>query len=80
MEAYRHHDTHGTLIGSLYGVEAFRWIGWGLVSLAVALTIVRGLPVVFDAYALWGKKTAPEPTPRVRPEDRIGDGATRTTS
>lgn len=83
MEAYRHHDTNGTVIGSVYSIEVFRWIGWGLVWIAVGLTVIRGLPVVFDAYALWGKKPAPAPDPasaRVRPDDRISDGATRTTS
>jgi CDP-diacylglycerol--glycerol-3-phosphate 3-phosphatidyltransferase len=83
MEAYRHHDTSGTLIGSIYGVDAIRWIGWGLVWAAVALTVIRGLPVLFDAYALWGKKPAPvfEPAPpRLRNDERVGDGATRTTS
>lgn len=82
LEAYRRYDTNGTLIGSIYSAEAFRWIGWGLVWLAVGLTIIRGLPVMFDAYALWGKAPAPAPAPtppRQRNEDRVSDGATRTT-
>lgn len=49
LEAWEHHDTTGTLIGSLYGQEWFRWFGWTLVWGAVVLTVVRGVPVVWDA-------------------------------
>jgi CDP-diacylglycerol--glycerol-3-phosphate 3-phosphatidyltransferase len=81
LEAFRHHNSEGTFIGRLYGIEAYRWLGWFLVLLSVALTIVRGLPVIFDAVALWGRgeKTATAPAPvAVRAEDRIRDGATQT--
>lgn len=43
--------TDGTLIGSLYGIDAYRWLGWFLVWLAVALTVVRALPVFVDSVA-----------------------------
>jgi CDP-diacylglycerol--glycerol-3-phosphate 3-phosphatidyltransferase len=49
LEAYRHHDASGTIIGSLYSNEVFRFAGWVCVWGAVALTVVRGLPVIFDA-------------------------------
>jgi CDP-diacylglycerol--glycerol-3-phosphate 3-phosphatidyltransferase len=76
LEAYRHHNSGGTWIGSLYGVDVFRYIGWGLVWSAVALTIIRGLPVLFDAYELWGKKPmAFDPhMPPLRGEERTGEG------
>lgn len=45
------HDTTGTFIGSLYGQDWFRYLGWGLVWLAVALTVIRGIPVVVDGIA-----------------------------
>ncbi|MEA2594297.1 MAG: CDP-diacylglycerol---glycerol-3-phosphate 3-phosphatidyltransferase [Thermomicrobiales bacterium] len=58
MVAFRHHDTDGTLLGSIYSNEVFRGIGWFIVWLAVALTVIRGLPVIFDAIALWGHRPA----------------------
>lgn len=45
------HDTAGTFIGSLYGSDLFRYFGWGIVWLAVALTVIRGIPVVVDGIA-----------------------------
>lgn len=44
-------DTDGTAIGSMYSVGAFRWFGWVLVWLAVALTVIRALPVFIDSIA-----------------------------
>jgi CDP-diacylglycerol---glycerol-3-phosphate 3-phosphatidyltransferase len=52
LVAWQHKDTSGTFIGSLYSQEWFRWFGWFLVGGAVVLTIVRGLPVVWDAIPL----------------------------
>ena len=43
-------DAPGTWLGSLYGNDPFAWFGWGAVWLAVALTIVRGVPVIVDAW------------------------------
>ncbi len=43
-------DAPGTWLGSLYGNAPFAWFGWGAVWLAVALTIVRGVPVIVDAW------------------------------
>ncbi|HKG25969.1 MAG TPA: CDP-alcohol phosphatidyltransferase family protein [Thermomicrobiales bacterium] len=77
LEAYRHHDTDGTLIGSVYGNDAFRLVGWALVWLAVALTVIRGLPVIFDAIALWGRPVqapAGQSTTAPMSEDRLRDG------
>lgn len=45
------HDTSGTFIGSLYGPDWFRFFGWSIVWLAVALTVIRGIPVVVDGIA-----------------------------
>jgi len=36
LHSSRHLDAYGTFIGSLYGAEVFRWLGWSLVWLAVA--------------------------------------------
>lgn len=51
LEAWKHHDTADTVIGAIYDVEAIRWIGWATVYATVALTVIRGLPVVYDFVA-----------------------------
>ncbi len=51
LAGWVHHDTDGTLIGSLYSQEWYRYIGWTLVWMAVALTVIRGIPVVVDGLA-----------------------------
>jgi CDP-diacylglycerol--glycerol-3-phosphate 3-phosphatidyltransferase len=52
LVAWEYKDTGGTFIGSLYGQDWFRWLGWVLVGGAVVLTIVRGLPVVWDSIPM----------------------------
>jgi hypothetical protein len=54
LEAWKHHDTTDTVLGRVYDVDLFRWTGWGIVGIAVALTVIRGLPVIFDALAQYG--------------------------
>jgi CDP-diacylglycerol--glycerol-3-phosphate 3-phosphatidyltransferase len=74
LVAYRHHDTTDTLIGSVYGSDVFRGIGWVLVWAAVALTVIRGLPVIFDAVALWGRPMPAAAAPSVgktTPDDTV---------
>lgn len=61
LEGYRHHDTAGTLLGSMYSAELFRLAGWICVWGAVVLTVVRGLPVIYDASAAWS--AAPQTAP-----------------
>jgi CDP-diacylglycerol---glycerol-3-phosphate 3-phosphatidyltransferase len=39
----------GTWLGKVYGLSLVRWFGWANVWLALALTIIRGLPVLYDA-------------------------------
>jgi CDP-diacylglycerol---glycerol-3-phosphate 3-phosphatidyltransferase len=75
LEAYEHHDATGTLIGSIYSNDVFRYAGWFLVWLSVALTIIRGLPVIFDAVALWGRRPpTPAAQPAARSDERMRDG------
>jgi len=52
---------------SLYSVDPVRWFGWFFVWAAVALTVIRGLPVIFDALATFGR-----PTGRVLPTTETG--------
>lgn len=49
LVAWELRDTSDTLLGAMYGAQWFRWFGWTLVWGAVVLTVVRGLPVLWDA-------------------------------
>ena len=60
LEGYLHRDANGTFLGGVYGSEVVRAFGWTCVWGALALTIIRGLPVIFDASTLWSK---PQHTP-----------------
>lgn len=42
-------ETAGSILGTLYDQTWYVWFGWAMVWSAVALTIVRGVPVVIDA-------------------------------
>lgn len=44
-------DTDGTLLGTLYSWGITHFVGWALVWSAVALTIIRAVPVVYDSVA-----------------------------
>ena len=52
LVAWETQDTSGTFIGALYSQQIWRWFGWFLVYGAVALTVIRGLPVVWDALPM----------------------------
>jgi CDP-diacylglycerol--glycerol-3-phosphate 3-phosphatidyltransferase len=49
LAAWETRDTSGTALGAVYGQVWFRWFGWLLVWGAVTLTVIRGLPVLWDA-------------------------------
>lgn len=51
LVGWKHHETADTFIGSLYGQDWYRYAGWTLVWLAVALTVIRGIPVIVDGIA-----------------------------
>jgi len=42
-------EAAGTWLDKLFSLDIVRWFGWVNVWVAVALTLVRGLPVLFDA-------------------------------
>ncbi len=52
LVADRLSDSPGTWVASLYDPLIARIFGWSAVGMAVALTIVRGLPVIVDAWDL----------------------------
>lgn len=49
LVGYEDRDSAGTLLGGLYDGDWFHWLGWTLVWLSVALTVIRGLPVLYDS-------------------------------
>lgn len=49
LVAWKFRETDGTFIGQVYSRDVIRWIGWAIVWVAVALTVIRGLPVIWDA-------------------------------
>ena len=51
LVAWEQQDTDDTFLGWLYDIDAYRWLGWGLVWLAVALTVIRAIPVFVDSAA-----------------------------
>jgi CDP-diacylglycerol--glycerol-3-phosphate 3-phosphatidyltransferase len=51
LVAWEYQDTDGTVLGWLYDIDPLRWFGWSLVWLAVALTIIRAIPVFVDSVA-----------------------------
>lgn len=51
LVGWEHKDTSDSFIGSLYGQDWYRYLGWGLVWAAVALTVIRGIPVIVDGIA-----------------------------
>jgi CDP-diacylglycerol---glycerol-3-phosphate 3-phosphatidyltransferase len=59
LEGYRHRNASGTFLGDVYGSEVVRVLGWTCVWGALALTVIRGLPVVIDASSLWSKPAKP---------------------
>jgi len=54
LVGYEQRDSVGTVLGDIYDWEPFRYFGWFTVWLSVALTVIRGLPVVLDALYSWG--------------------------
>jgi CDP-diacylglycerol--glycerol-3-phosphate 3-phosphatidyltransferase len=75
LVAYRQQDTTDTFLGTVYDFEPFRFVGWVLVWMAVALTVIRGLPVIIDAFAMMAEQeraaeSDAQPADVVRPSSR----------
>jgi CDP-diacylglycerol--glycerol-3-phosphate 3-phosphatidyltransferase len=58
LEGYRHRDEPDSLLHAIYDWTPVRVAGWACVGAAVALTVIRGIPVLVDATALWSQPTA----------------------
>ena len=69
-------DPAGGWLESLFDAQAFEIFGWALVWIAVALTVIRGLPVVYDAMDyIRARDTATAST--APPRGASAPGATR---
>jgi CDP-diacylglycerol---glycerol-3-phosphate 3-phosphatidyltransferase len=60
LVGYEDHDATGTVLGSIYDVDLIWYIGWASVWLSVALTVIRGIPVIYDAVATYGSEPEPQ--------------------
>jgi CDP-diacylglycerol--glycerol-3-phosphate 3-phosphatidyltransferase len=58
LQGYENRNADGTVLGRIYDIDVVRWTGWGLVGIAVTLTVVRALPVIIDALALYGPNSS----------------------
>jgi len=57
LVAYQLRDSSGTMLGDVYSWDPFRWFGWACVWASVILSVVRGIPVVYDAILTYGPQT-----------------------
>jgi CDP-diacylglycerol--glycerol-3-phosphate 3-phosphatidyltransferase len=55
-------EAAGTWLDQLYGIDILRWFGWLNVWAAVALMIIRGLPVILDAAPYLTQSDAATPS------------------
>jgi CDP-diacylglycerol--glycerol-3-phosphate 3-phosphatidyltransferase len=72
LVAYREPSSEGRWVRAVYDADVVRYAGWFFVWLAVALTVIRGLPVIVDslAYLREREPRAPAPTAALpRPAD-----------
>lgn len=69
LVGYDLRDPSGTLLGSLYDYDLVRYVGWASVWLSVALTVIRGIPVIYDAVATYGKDSSEPSDVTTNPED-----------
>jgi CDP-diacylglycerol--glycerol-3-phosphate 3-phosphatidyltransferase len=72
LAGYRRLDTNDTLLGSIYDPDIVRFFGWLCVWAAVVLTVVRGLPVVYDARDLWRPASSTRPDPGLQKREAPG--------
>jgi CDP-diacylglycerol--glycerol-3-phosphate 3-phosphatidyltransferase len=51
LVGWDYHDTSSTVLGTVYSWDITHVVGWALVWSAVALTIIRAIPVIYDSIA-----------------------------
>ena len=62
----------GTWLDWILSLDVVRWFGWVNVWLAIALTVIRGLPVLFDAAPYIRQERAAADPRTVEPSSRAG--------
>ena len=62
LVGYQLRDSSGTILGDIYAWKPFRYAGWACVWLSVILSIVRAVPVIYDAMLTYGKNADPAPS------------------
>ena len=61
-------EAEGRFLDTFYDIQAFRALGWFLVYSSVAICVIRGLPVIYDAmYYLRDEPEVDTTAPRERP-------------
>ncbi|MDQ3696093.1 MAG: CDP-alcohol phosphatidyltransferase family protein [Chloroflexota bacterium] len=50
LAGYQQPGGAGTWLAAVYGIDLIRFLGWLFVWLALALMLIRGLPVIIDAW------------------------------
>lgn len=61
LVGYEDRTSGGTALGGLYDVDWYNWLGWSLVWLSVFLTVVRGVPVLYDAIGFLRDRSEQRP-------------------
>jgi CDP-diacylglycerol---glycerol-3-phosphate 3-phosphatidyltransferase len=61
-------DADGRLLDVVFDFQAFRAAGWFLVFSSVALCVIRGLPVIYDAMYYIREEEAAETASQSRPD------------
>ena len=68
LYAWRLPEAEGRFLDTFYDIQAFRALGWFLVYSSVAICVLRGLPVIYDAmYYLRDEPEFDTTAPRERP-------------
>ena len=70
LAASKKDDAPGTWVESLYDFDPYVYAGWACVWFAVALTVIRGLPVIFDGYVTYRERA--DRSSQARPNVPVG--------
>ena len=54
LVGYEQRDSAGTFLADLYEFDLYYYFGWFTVWSSVALSLIRGFPVIYDALGVYG--------------------------
>ncbi|HUG14723.1 MAG TPA: CDP-alcohol phosphatidyltransferase family protein [Thermomicrobiales bacterium] len=77
LVAWRLPDADGRVLDMMFDYQAFRALGWFLVYSSVAMCVIRGLPVIYDALHYIREEQAAESGARTRREPAAASIADR---